>query len=105
MYKYLEMVINKSENLKDHTLGLNRKCDVINREISAGKEKIRVKLKIYETCLMPALLHELEVWGKVGKDGMNEIKKDSRESIKNDIQLANTNIIHWLNNGNRRMTS
>ena len=75
MYKYLEMVINKSENLKDPTLGLKRKCDVINREISAGKEKIRVKLKIYETCLMPALLHELEVWGKVGKDGMNEIKK------------------------------
>ena len=29
------MVINKSENLKDHILGLNRKCEVINREISA----------------------------------------------------------------------
>ena len=26
-------------------------------------------------------------------------KKDSRESIKNDFQLAKSNIIHWLNNG------
>ena len=33
------MVINKSENLKDHILGLNRKCEVINREISAIEVK------------------------------------------------------------------
>ena len=46
------MVINKSGNLKDHTLELNGKCEVINREISAirpkqwvGKEEMRVKLK------------------------------------------------------------
>ena len=46
------MVINKSGNLKDHILELNRKYEVINREISStgtkhqvGKEEIRVKLK------------------------------------------------------------
>ena len=58
------MVINKSGNLKDQILELNRKCEVINREIGAigakhqvEKEETRVKLKIYETCLMPALLY------------------------------------------------
>ena len=63
IYKYLGMVINKLGNLKDHILELNRKCEVINREINAigakhqvGKEGIRVKLKLYETCLMQALL-------------------------------------------------
>ena len=58
------MVVNKSENLKDHILELNRKCEVIiNREIKAigakyqvGKEEIRVKLRLYENCLMPTLL-------------------------------------------------
>ena len=35
IYKYLGIVINKLENLKDHILVLNRKCEVINREISA----------------------------------------------------------------------
>ena len=56
IYKYLEMVINKSGTLKDHILELNRKCEIINREISAitakyqvGKEEIRVKLKLCET--------------------------------------------------------
>ena len=45
--QYLGMVINKLGNLKDHILALNRKCKVINREISAtgakqqvGKEEI-----------------------------------------------------------------
>ena len=53
MYKYLRMVINKLGNLKDHILELNRKCEVINSEISAigakhhvEKEEIRVKLKL-----------------------------------------------------------
>ena len=35
IYKYLEMVINKLGNLKDHILELNRKCEVINIEINA----------------------------------------------------------------------
>ena len=68
------MVINKSGNVKVYILELNRKCEVINREISAiGKKipEIRAKLKQYETCLMPVLLNGLEVWGKIGKDEMN----------------------------------
>ena len=71
IYKYLGLVINKLGNLKDHILGLNRKCEAINREINAigathrvGKEEIRVKFKLYETCLMLSLLYALEAWGK-----------------------------------------
>ena len=74
IYKYLGMIINKSGNLKDHILELNRKCKVINREITAigakhqvGKEEIRVKLQLYETCLMPALRYRLEAWRKIDK--------------------------------------
>ena len=74
------MVINKSGNLKDHTLELNGKCEVINREISAigakqwvGKEEMRVTLKLYETCLMPALVYGLKAWGKIDNDEMNNL--------------------------------
>ena len=31
IYKYLGMVLNKSGNLKNHILELNRKCEVITR--------------------------------------------------------------------------
>ena len=73
------MVINKSGNLKDHILEVNRKYELINIGVSAigakyqvGKEEIRVKQKLYETSLMPALLYGLEAWGKIDKDEMNE---------------------------------
>ena len=72
------MVISKLGNLKDHILELNRKFEVINRKISSirpkdkvGKEEIRVKRKLFETCLMPTLLYGLEAWGKIDKDEMN----------------------------------
>ena len=68
--------------MKDHILELNRKCEVINGEIIAigakpqvGKEEIRVKFKLYATCLVPALLYGIEGWGKIGKEEMNEKKR------------------------------
>ena len=86
---YLGMVINKLGNLKDHMLELTRKCEVINREINTigpkhqvGKIEIRVNLKLYETCTMPALLHGLEAWRKIDKDEMNEIEKIQDRALK-----------------------
>ena len=94
VYKYLGIVINKLGNLKDHILELNRKCEVINREINAigakhqvGKEEIRLKLKLYETCLMPALIYGLEAWGKIDKDEMNEIEKIQGRALKRIFNL------------------
>ena len=87
------MVINKLGNLKDHILELDRKCEVINREISAvgakhqvGKEEIRVKLKLY-VCLMPALLYGLEAWGEIDRDEMNEIEKIQGKVLKRIFNL------------------
>ena len=87
------MVINKLGNLKDHILELDRKFEVINREISAvgakdkvGKEEIRVKLKLY-VCLMPALLYGLEAWGKIDRDEMNEIEKIQGKVLKRIFNL------------------
>ena len=92
--EYLGMVINKLGNLKDHILALNRKCKIINREISAigakhqvGKEEIHVKLKLCETCLMTALLYGLEAWAKIDKDEMNEIEKVQGRALKRIINL------------------
>ena len=94
MYKHLRMVINKSENLKNHILDLNKKCKAINREISAigakhqlGKEEIKVKLKLYKTCLMSALLCGLEALGKIGQDEMNQTEKIQERALKRILNL------------------
>ena len=111
--KHLGMVINKLRNLKDHILKLNRKCEAINIEINAtgakhqvGKEKIRVKLKQYVTCLIPTLLYGLEAWGKINKNEMNEIEKIQGRALKRIFNVPiSTSYIHWLNNGNRYVAS
>ena len=94
IYKYLRMAINKSGSLKDNILELNRKCEVVDREINAigakhevGKEEIRAKLKLCKTCLLPALLFGLEAWGKIDKVEMNEIEKTQGIALKKIFSL------------------
>ena len=72
--KYLGMTISTDGQLTEHIKELNSRCDIINREISAigaktqvGKEEVRVKLKLFETCLMPFLLYGMEAWQKLSK--------------------------------------
>ena len=62
---YLGMTISTDGQLTEHIKELTSRCDIINREISAigaktqvGKEELRVKLKLFQTCLMPALLRK-----------------------------------------------
>ena len=58
---------NKREgNIEEHIKIIARKCETISREIDArgaknkvGKEEIRVKLQLVETCLMTALTYRI----------------------------------------------
>ena len=68
-YKYLGMIINTEGNLKDHMQEMWQKSNKILLQINAigaksqvGTEEIRVKLKLFELCLMPAILHGLAAW-------------------------------------------
>ena len=105
------MVINKSGNLKDHILELNRKCEAIIGEISIigakhqlRKKEIRVKLNLYETCPMPALLYGLKAWGEIGKDEITKIEKVQGKALKG-YSTCQYQYHTWLNNGNRYMAS
>ena len=51
------------------------------------KKEIRVKLKLYNTCIILALLYGLEAWGKIGKDEMNEIETIRRRALKRIFSL------------------
>ena len=80
--KYLGVTISTDGQLTEHIKELNSRCDTINREISAieaktqvGKEEVRVKLKLFETCLMPALLYGMEAWKKLSKAETQNVEK------------------------------
>ena len=83
--KYLGVTISTDGQLTEHIKELNSRCDTINREISAigaktqvGKEEVRVKLKLFETCLMPALLYGMETWKKCCQKQKFKIQKKSK---------------------------
>ena len=65
--RYLGMVINLEGNLKDHIRQVETKTNSISKEIKAigsksqvRSEETKVKIKLFETCFMPAIIHGLE---------------------------------------------
>ena len=80
--KYLGIAINTEGNLKDHIQELGQKSNIILSEINVIGEKsqmraeeVRVKLKLFETCLMSAMLHGIEAWGRILTKEIDEIEK------------------------------
>ena len=76
------MTLSSDGQFTEHLKELNTRCGIINRKICAigaktqvGKEVIRVKLKLFKTCLMPALLYGMEVWKKLSKAENQHLEK------------------------------
>ena len=73
-YIYLGTMLKKEGNLKEHIKETDHTASRVIREINkisskhnVGQEKIRVKIRHFETCLIPALLYGFEAWGKYPK--------------------------------------
>ena len=95
--KYLGVTISTDGQLTEHIKELNSRCDTINREISAigaktqvGKEEVRVKLKLFETCLMPTLLHGMEAWKKLSTAEIQNVEKIQGKTLKRIFSLPIT---------------
>ena len=52
-----------------------------------GSEEMKVKIKLFETCLMPAIIHGLEVWGRITATEMKEISKIQVSALKQILHL------------------
>ena len=62
----------------------NRSYRAKNR---AGKEDIRVKLKLFDTCLMTALTYEMEAWVNIRSVEIKDIQKMQSKALKRIFQL------------------
>ena len=91
------MAISTNGQLTEYIKELNRRCDIINREICAigakrqvEKEEVRVKLKLFETCLIPALLYGMEAWKKLSKAEIQDLEKIKGKPLKRIFSLPVT---------------
>ena len=86
---YLGITVNEEENLKGDIEELKQKCEAISREAETigsknqvGKEEIKVQLKLFEPCFMPALIYG--VWGCIkgkNKGSSENTKKGFKKNI------------------------
>ena len=102
--KYLGITINEEGNLKGHVEELKQTCEAISREIEimesrnqVQKEEIRVQLKLFEACFMPALIFGIETWGCVKKKEIKEIERIQGKALNEYLNY------HWDIDRNRNM--
>ena len=76
---------------------LNSRCDIISREIYAiggktqvRKEEVRVKLKLLETYLMPAVVYGMEASKKLSKEEIQLLEKNQGKFLKRMFSLPIT---------------
>ena len=93
-YKYLGMVINTEGNLKDHIQEMWQKSNKMLLQINAtgtksqvGTREIRVKLKLFKLCLIPAILHGLAAWGRIVTREIEEIERMQSKTLKQLLQV------------------
>ena len=93
-YKYLGMVINTEGNLKDHIQEMWQKSNKILLQINATgvksqarTEEIRLKLKLFELCLMPAILHGLAARRRIMMKEIEEIERMQSKALKQLLQV------------------
>ena len=48
---------------------------------------MKVKIKLFETCLMPAIIYGLEVWGRISATEMKKISKIQVSALKQILHL------------------
>ena len=91
------MTISIDGQLTEHIKELNTRCDIISREICAIGTKtqvreveVRVKLKLFETCLMPALLYGMEAWKKLSKLEVQHLQQIQGKALKRIFNLLIT---------------
>ena len=93
-YHYLGITLNEEDNLEEYIKVIAKKYETISSELDAigannqvGKEEIRFKLKLFDTCPMTALTYEIESWANIRSVEMREIEKKQGKALKRIFQL------------------
>ena len=61
---------------------ISKEIKAIGSKSQVGSEEMKVKIKLFETCLMPAIRHGLEVWVRIKATKMKEISKIQVSALK-----------------------
>ena len=75
------------QQVETKTNNISKETKLIGSKSQDGSEKMKVKIKLFETCLMPAIIHELEVWGRITATEMKEISNIQGSVLEKTLHL------------------
>ena len=75
------------QQVETKTNNISKETKLIGSKSQAGSEKMKVKIKLFETCLMPAIIHGLEVWGRITATEMKEISNIQGSVLEKTLHL------------------
>ena len=97
MYKYLGLWISKQG---DCLLHIKKKDEKIKGEIAAiksianyhnlGPAFVKVRLQLYESCIIPSLLFNLEGWSKLGNSELKKLESVQLKSLCTLLEIPKT---------------
>ena len=96
-YKYIGFWVNKEGNCQLH---IEKKKGKMKGEIVAlksiasysnmGEMFVNARLEMYEMCILPSLLYDLECWTKQSKGEVKKLEQIQAESLCNLLELPKT---------------
>lgn len=93
-YKYVGLWLNEDGNLMLHLKrsmeklpGKIQQIKNISSKHNIGPDYMRVRLKLYETCVVPSLLFNLEGWGHISNDEMKKLEHQQAFSLTKLLEI------------------
>ena len=96
-YKYLGIWINEKGNCMLHIEKVEKKLNGmviklkgIASNYNVGSSYIRMRMKMYEVCIVPSLLYNLEAWNKVNKGELRKLEQLQGKALRGLLDLPKT---------------
>ena len=84
-------------------IGTRNSIKKIGSKTNVEVEEVRIRLQLYETCLVPSLIYALDGWANITEREMEQLEKNTSKPVKSIAEHGENNSIHWDLNGNRNM--
>ena len=96
-HKYMGIMHNEEGNLENHIIEMSQKCEVTCREIirvgsrsQVGGESLRVRLELYEKCLVPVLTYGLTAMGNITIAEVKKLEQMQGRCLKRMLELPDS---------------
>ena len=96
-YKLLGTWVNEEGDCKTNIKkrkqkgeGALKKINQMTQQNKVGKQEVPLKIDLYKTVFLATLLYNMEAWGRMTKDEMEDLESTQASTLKRLMKVPNT---------------